>query len=588
DAGGVTQTFKVDKDGDATIAGDLTVSGAGTSSFGGDVLVKGDEIKRDVDNDLLQVFGGSGLTDGAELILIGESRASSPGYAVIRYGGTPGTGDLSSEFQVEYRADDSSLTTTFSVDSSGDATIAGDLTVSGTGNSAFSGTISTPDFATIANGINLPNRGTGTSHVVQFTTTDHDTLWIYNYNGDFRFWNNTDTFEPALLDGDTGDLTIAGDLIANGGKVTVGSGSTAGTLYLEGGANGDWEVRNDGSDNLFFDYAGTNKAYLTSGGLLQIDGDLRVDGDNILGSGGTTVLTFSSADVTIAGDLTVSGNDIKSTSATALTLSGADVTIAGDAYVSGRDIYLGTSGAVTSTITDSANASYTRIDPQNDMLILYDESNAQSFRAYQDGSHYIEMVGGNTNNYIRTGGAGSILNVGSTSFVTNLYGSSITIDDGTESGDLLTMLNFGTDNAEYARTSYIGCQSSSALTVTSLGGLTNGSSTDSTAWFLLHRPYNKGGDADRDLFVKGVQFQIADADASNYVDTVTVYGRSATLALTQIHQETTNFTTTGNKAISITATNVSSYYDVVVSVAFVVGTVSALEFNNPQVLSYYT
>jgi len=69
---------------------------------------------------------------------------------------------------------------------------------------------------------------------------------------------------------------------------------------------------------------------------------------NIIGSlGGYSTITMSTNDVTIAGDLTVSGNDIKSSTATALTMSGADVTVAGDLTVSGNDIKSSTATALT-------------------------------------------------------------------------------------------------------------------------------------------------------------------------------------------------------------------------------------------------
>jgi hypothetical protein len=72
---------------------------------------------------------------------------------------------------------------------------------------------------------------------------------------------------------------------------------------------------------------------------VSITGDVTVGGNDIKMSGGTTALTFSgSGDVAVAGDLTVTGNDIKSSSATALTLSGADVEVKGDLQVTGNDI----------------------------------------------------------------------------------------------------------------------------------------------------------------------------------------------------------------------------------------------------------
>jgi uncharacterized protein (DUF2141 family) len=69
---------------------------------------------------------------------------------------------------------------------------------------------------------------------------------------------------------------------------------------------------------------------------VTVTGDLTVTGNDIKSSGGTTAVSLSSANVAIAGDLTVTGNDIKSSGGTtAISMSGADVTIAGGLTVSG-------------------------------------------------------------------------------------------------------------------------------------------------------------------------------------------------------------------------------------------------------------
>ena len=77
---------------------------------------------------------------------------------------------------------------------------------------------------------------------------------------------------------------------------------------------------------------------------VTLTGDLTVGGNDIKMSGGTTALTFSGAgDVEVAGDLKISGNDIKaSDNSTAITLNGANVTIAGDLTVNGTTTTLDT------------------------------------------------------------------------------------------------------------------------------------------------------------------------------------------------------------------------------------------------------
>jgi hypothetical protein len=85
--------------------------------------------------------------------------------------------------------------------------------------------------------------------------------------------------------------------------------------------------------------ANTERMVLDNLGNLQIDGDLTVSGNNIKSSSATAI-TLSGANVAVAGDLTVTGNDIKSSSATAITLSGADVTVAGGLNVDSGTLFV--------------------------------------------------------------------------------------------------------------------------------------------------------------------------------------------------------------------------------------------------------
>ena len=84
---------------------------------------------------------------------------------------------------------------------------------------------------------------------------------------------------------------------------------------------------------------------------LSLTGDITVGGNDVKMSGGTTALTFSgTGDVAVAGDLKVGGNDIKaSDNTTAISLNGANVTIAGDLTVNGTNTVLNTT---TVTVED--------------------------------------------------------------------------------------------------------------------------------------------------------------------------------------------------------------------------------------------
>jgi hypothetical protein len=86
---------------------------------------------------------------------------------------------------------------------------------------------------------------------------------------------------------------------------------------------------------------------------VTLGGDLTVGGNDIKSSGGSTAITLSGSDVTIAGDLTVTGNDIKSsTGASVITLSGSDATFNQNITVTGNLTVNGTSTIVNSTTVE--------------------------------------------------------------------------------------------------------------------------------------------------------------------------------------------------------------------------------------------
>jgi len=94
---------------------------------------------------------------------------------------------------------------------------------------------------------------------------------------------------------------------------------------------------------------------------VTITGDLTVSGNDIKMNGGTTALTFSgTGDVAVAGDLTVTGNDIKSSTNTVFTLSGQDATVAGNMTVQGD---LTVNGSLT-------NLNVTNVNIEDQMILL--------------------------------------------------------------------------------------------------------------------------------------------------------------------------------------------------------------------------
>ena len=133
-------------------------------------------------------------------------------------------------------------------------------------------------------------------------------------------------------------LTVTGALDVNGG------GSID---NVQIGVSGDNEI-DTSSGNLTIDSAGGTT---TIDDDLIVSGDVRINGNDIQASDGTTAITMSSANVTVAGDLTVGGSDIKaSDGTTALTLTdstgavtaASDLTVSGNLYVSGNTTQVNT------------------------------------------------------------------------------------------------------------------------------------------------------------------------------------------------------------------------------------------------------
>ena len=86
----------------------------------------------------------------------------------------------------------------------------------------------------------------------------------------------------------------------------------------------------------------TATAITLSGANVEVIGDLTITGNDIKKSGGTTIVTFSGTNLTtFAGDIVVTGNTIQSSSASAIQLSGANVEVIGDLTITGNDIYSG-------------------------------------------------------------------------------------------------------------------------------------------------------------------------------------------------------------------------------------------------------
>ena len=176
---------------------------------------------------------------------------------------------------------------------------------------------------------------------------DADEFLVYDASATANRKITAEDVADYIYAGLSGDITVteAGVVTIGANSVALGTDTTGNYVATVAGTTNQISVTGSGSEGGAVTVALTNDVALV--------GDLTVGGNDIKSSGGTTAITLSGADAAIAGDLTVTGNDIKSSSATAITLSGADVAIAGDLTVTGNDIK--SSGGTTALTLSGAN-----------------------------------------------------------------------------------------------------------------------------------------------------------------------------------------------------------------------------------------
>ena len=163
-------------------------------------------------------------------------------------------------------------------------------------------------------------------------------------------------------------VTVAGTMT----DVFTINSSTGGATSMTLDVSGDLTLDADGGDILFKDGGTTFGSATNSGGNL------------ILKSGTTTALTFSGANATLAGDLTISGDDLYMATNTDAYILVADGTNYNPVAVSG-DVTIANNGAVTAaaaqTNITSLLATDIKIGEDDQTKIDFEDANTINFYA---------------------------------------------------------------------------------------------------------------------------------------------------------------------------------------------------------------
>ena len=133
------------------------------------------------------------------------------------------------------------------------------------------------------------------------------------------------------------EVTLSGDVtVSNSGVTTIGSGKVS-LAKIKNQAANTVLVRDANDSGVLSAKVVADTQVLIGDGTGFTAAAL--SGDATMTNAGAVTVTRSAGDFSVTGDLTVTGNDIKSSGGTtAITMSGADVSIAGDLTVTGKNI----------------------------------------------------------------------------------------------------------------------------------------------------------------------------------------------------------------------------------------------------------
>jgi hypothetical protein len=277
-------------------------------------------------------------------------------------------------------------------------------------------------------------------------------LYLYDEGGEHISGDGTD-----LTIASGGDATIdAGDdivLDADGANVTIKDGGTTtldivsnGTTDVTLDAPGDIKLDADGGDIFFVD-GGT-----TFGSATNTSGNL------IIKSGTTTALTFSGANATLAGDLTISGDDLTMGTNTNTAIMVADgtnfnpVVPSGDVGLTNAGVFSIASGVIvnadvnaSAAIADSKLATISTADKVSAAAIQIDGATDGTSITVADADKILVDDGGTTkyitasqlNTYTSTSIAADDIGTGNAAVTLSTSSGNITIDAAANNTDII-------------------------------------------------------------------------------------------------------------------------------------------------------
>ena len=192
--------------------------------------------------------------------------------------------------------------------------------------------------------------------------------------------SNTSLPETTAITGDY-TLDVSGDIIfdADGDNVTL---KAAGTTALDFVLNAATSVTLDAPGDIHLDAGGADIKLLDDGtqygNLKNNSGELRITSS----SSDTTAISMSGANVTVAGDLTISGDDLTMATNTSGAALIADGTNFNPVVISG-DISIGTTGTaaigsgviVNADVNSSAAIEFSKMENLTASRALYSDSN---------------------------------------------------------------------------------------------------------------------------------------------------------------------------------------------------------------------